>query len=363
MTSKLGLWSAAAMSVAATACISCGQTAFAQEETDQRFGTVHFATSCNETAQRRFDRAMRYQHSFWYRESKEIFEEVLKADPECGIAYWGIALSLLNNPHTPPPAPNLPLGLAAIQKAKAVGAKTAARARLHRCAAGVLYRLRQDRAWRAGAGLSQGDGGAGAAHIPTTTKRRSSTPSRSTSQPRPTTRPMPTSSRARPSWSRSSSASRGIPGVAHYLIHLYDYPALADKGPRRRQALFRDRAGRAARAAHALAHLHARRLLERIRSPPTPPRRARRRRTRSSTTSCTPWTTWSMPICSSAQDAEGAGCRRRDECDHRRQSERSRRPVCAGRQSPARYMVERGDWKGAARAAGAAEHSSPMSMR
>ena len=77
MTSKLGLWSAAAMSVAA--CISCGQTAFAQEETDQRFGTVHFATSCNETAQRRFDRGMRYQHSFWYAQAKEIFEDVLKA--------------------------------------------------------------------------------------------------------------------------------------------------------------------------------------------------------------------------------------------------------------------------------------------
>src|SRR5258707_12917753 len=110
--------------VAATAWISLQQPALGQEETDQRFGTVHFATSCNETAQRRFDRGMRYQHSFWYRESKEIFEEVLKADPECGIAYWGIALSLLNNPHNPPPAPNLPLGLAAIQKGKAVGAKT-----------------------------------------------------------------------------------------------------------------------------------------------------------------------------------------------------------------------------------------------
>src|SRR3979409_1861658 len=91
---------------------------------EEQLGKVHFATSCNEVAQRRFDRAIRYQHSFWYRESKEIFEDVLKADPECGIAYWGIALSLLNNPHAPPPAGNLPLGLAAIQKGKAVGAKT-----------------------------------------------------------------------------------------------------------------------------------------------------------------------------------------------------------------------------------------------
>jgi tetratricopeptide (TPR) repeat protein len=110
--------------VAAIAWISSGPPALSQEETDQRLGTVHFDTSCNETAQRRFDRGMRYQHSFWYRESKEIFEEVLKADPECGIAYWGIAMSMLNNPHNPPPPANLPLGLAAIQKAKAVGAKT-----------------------------------------------------------------------------------------------------------------------------------------------------------------------------------------------------------------------------------------------
>ena len=98
--------------------------AFSQEESDQRLGTVHFPTSCNEVAQRRFDRAMRYQHSFWYRESRGIFEEVIKADPECSIAYWGIALSYLDNPHNPPPPANLPLGLAAIEKAKVVGAKT-----------------------------------------------------------------------------------------------------------------------------------------------------------------------------------------------------------------------------------------------
>ena len=98
------------------------------QDADKQLGAVHFETSCNETAQRRFDRAMRYQHSFWYRQSQEIFEEALKADPKCAIAYWGIALSLLYNPHAPPPAENLPLGLAALQKAKALGAWHAARA-------------------------------------------------------------------------------------------------------------------------------------------------------------------------------------------------------------------------------------------
>ena len=117
---------------------------------------------------------MRYQHSFWYRESKELFEQVLKADPECGIAYWGVALSLLNNPHAPPPVANLPLGLAAVEKGKAVGAKTPARARLHQRDGRVLHRLRQDpiiaaaywpisRPWKAWRGLTR-----------TTTKRRSS---------------------------------------------------------------------------------------------------------------------------------------------------------------------------------------------
>ncbi len=67
---------------------------------------------------------MLYQHSFWYRASQKTFEDVLKADPECGIAYWGIALSLLWNPHVPPPAKNLAEGAAAIAKGKSVGAKT-----------------------------------------------------------------------------------------------------------------------------------------------------------------------------------------------------------------------------------------------
>jgi tetratricopeptide (TPR) repeat protein len=110
------------LAVASLAWMVSSQPVLSQDTSDQRFGTVHFPTSCNETAQRRFDRGMRYQHSFWYRESREIFEDVLEADPSCGIAYWGIALSYLLNPHSPPPAANLPLGLAALRKAQAVGA-------------------------------------------------------------------------------------------------------------------------------------------------------------------------------------------------------------------------------------------------
>ena len=114
---------AASVSIAALA-LSSAQPLVAQSDVDQQLGTVHFKTSCNEVAQRRFDRAMRYQHSFWYLNAKEIFEEVLKADPTCAMAQWGIALTLLDNPHNAIPPSNLAPGLAAIQKAKAMDAKT-----------------------------------------------------------------------------------------------------------------------------------------------------------------------------------------------------------------------------------------------
>src|SRR5690242_16265018 len=102
-------------------CVS--QHAKAQES-DQKLGQVHFETSCKPEAQKLFDRGMLYQHSFWYRASQRTFEEVLKADPGCAIAYWGIALSLLWNPHTAPAAKNLAEGSAALAKGKAVGATT-----------------------------------------------------------------------------------------------------------------------------------------------------------------------------------------------------------------------------------------------
>src|SRR5216684_3907918 len=109
---------------AMAASMTVAQAALAQEALEEQFGKVHFSTSCNDLAQRRFDRAMRYQHSFWYGPAKEIFEEALAADPDCAIAYWGIALSLLLNPHTVPPKDNLALGLATLEKAKSSGAKT-----------------------------------------------------------------------------------------------------------------------------------------------------------------------------------------------------------------------------------------------
>ena len=73
---------ATSVSVAALA-LSSSQPLIAQSDVDKQLGNVNFKTSCNEVAQRRFDRAMRYQHSYWYLNAKEVFEEALKADPTC----------------------------------------------------------------------------------------------------------------------------------------------------------------------------------------------------------------------------------------------------------------------------------------
>src|SRR4051812_21186876 len=96
----------ASVSIAALALSSSSSLA-AETDVDQQLGNLHFQTSCNEVAQRRFDRGMRYQHSFWYLNAKEVFEEALKADPDCAMAQWGIALTLLDNPHSSIPQGNL----------------------------------------------------------------------------------------------------------------------------------------------------------------------------------------------------------------------------------------------------------------
>ena len=77
---KLALAAGAAIALATSATIGPRVPAAFAQEADRQLGNVHFATSCNEVAQRRFDRAMRYQHSFWYRQSRELFESVLEAD-------------------------------------------------------------------------------------------------------------------------------------------------------------------------------------------------------------------------------------------------------------------------------------------
>jgi len=215
--------------IAAAAWLSGAQLVLAQDVSDEQFGRVHFSTSCNEIAQRRFDRAMRYQHSFWYRESKGLFEDALAADPQCAIAYWGIALSLLFNPHVPPPAQNLALGVAALEKGRVLGAKTQ-RERDYIDALLAFYtdHERVPHGQRVQAYLKAME--ALAQRYPDDDEAQIGYS-------------IVLNVAASPNDKTYANQLKGIallepifkrqprhPGVAHYLIHLYDYPPLAEKG-------------------------------------------------------------------------------------------------------------------------------------
>jgi tetratricopeptide (TPR) repeat protein len=213
----------------ALSALGCPAVATAQESGDQQFGTLHFETSCNEVAQRRFDRAMRYQHSFWYRAAREIFEEVAKADPECGMAYWGVALTRLDNPHGPIPTPNLVPGLTAIEKAKSVGAKTECE-RDYINALALMYTDYEKLAHgqRIGAYLQAME--KLAAKYPNDDEAQIAYAITLNTSASPADKTYAQQKKGaailEPIWKRQPRH----PGIAHYLIHLYDYPALAQSG-------------------------------------------------------------------------------------------------------------------------------------
>jgi tetratricopeptide (TPR) repeat protein len=214
--------------LAALAMASPGPIA-AQGEADQQLGNVSFETSCNAVAQRRFNRAMRYQHSFWYSAAKEIFEEVAQADPECGMAHWGVALSLLNNPHAAIPAANLPVGLAAIQKAKAVGAKTE-RERDYIDALMLMYadsdKLTHTQRIRAYLGAMEKL----AAKYPKDDEAQIAYAITLNTSASPADKTYAQQSKGAAILEPISKRLPQHPGVTHYLIHLYDYPATAQQG-------------------------------------------------------------------------------------------------------------------------------------
>src|SRR6266567_6444703 len=220
----------APFAIAATAAVglSFAQPALGQSNGNQ-LGTVHFETSCKPDAQKLFNQAMLYQHSFWYRASQHVFEDVLKADPGCGIAYWGIALSLLWNPHVAAPAKNLAEGADAIAKGKSVGAKTQ-RERDYLDALGGMYadydkvdhRTRMQAYAKAMEQLAQ--------RYPTDDEAQIYYALALNTSASPTDKTYANQLKGAAILEPIAIREPQHPGVAHYLIHLYDYPPIAEKG-------------------------------------------------------------------------------------------------------------------------------------
>ena len=99
---------------------ACVLPALAQRP--ERLGTVSFPVSCNESQQVAINRGIALVHDFWYEESQRQFEQILKADPACAIAHWGIAMSLYHQMWNRPGGTVMTQGWAELEKA--TGAKT-----------------------------------------------------------------------------------------------------------------------------------------------------------------------------------------------------------------------------------------------
>jgi hypothetical protein len=106
-------------------CLPAGRVAGAQEEhaghaSGQTFGSVHFETSCSPAVRSDLDRATAMLHSFFYPETEKAFRGVAEREPSCAMAYWGVAISQRPNPLITPLQPQLlKQGWEAIQQARA----------------------------------------------------------------------------------------------------------------------------------------------------------------------------------------------------------------------------------------------------
>ena len=89
-----------------------------------QLGKLSFETTCSPAAQASFETGLSWLHSFGYQDSERSFAEAAAADPKCAIAYWGVAMSNYHPFWAAPTASEFAKGKKAIDKAVAVGAKS-----------------------------------------------------------------------------------------------------------------------------------------------------------------------------------------------------------------------------------------------
>jgi integrase len=212
---------------------------FAQEEHRhdpaevEKLGTVHFPVSCTAGATAKFERAVALLHSFAYEQAEEAFRGVAAADPSCAMAHWGVAMSLFHpiwaaaNPAAAPTPAQVARGSDAVEKAKALGVRSE-REQDYVDAVSAYYREAGQRLHPARA-LSFAEGMERVAQRhPEDQEAAIFYALALLGTPSPTDRTYAVQRRAAELLNRVLPQAPDHPGVAHYLIHSFDYPALAE---------------------------------------------------------------------------------------------------------------------------------------
>jgi tetratricopeptide (TPR) repeat protein len=91
-----------------------------QANAEERLGRVSFANTCSAPVKAPFNRGVALLHDFWYEEAKRQFQDIYNQDPNCAMAHWGAALSVYHQIWNRPDDRALAEGWNEIQKAQSI---------------------------------------------------------------------------------------------------------------------------------------------------------------------------------------------------------------------------------------------------
>ena len=212
-----------------------------------KVGKVNFPTSCDPKVQAQFERGVAFLHSFFYGEAHSVFEEVTRRDPDCAIAYWGIAMTHYHPIWAPPTPEEMEAGRKAVGQARNGAAKTELEQVLIASVAAFYDAPDAPAAPEGKAGaLAQSCHGVGGhparakAFAAALEKAHAQMPDSEEvtafyalsllgSAP-PADPDLRNQKQAAAMLEKLWAVRQDHPGVVHYLIHAYDYPPTAEKG-------------------------------------------------------------------------------------------------------------------------------------
>ncbi len=235
------------------------QPAHPHTASPEALGTVHFQTSCKPAVAAQFDCGIALLHSFEFGASIRAFTDVVAADSTCAMAHWGVALSRWGNPLAAGsrPAARLQAGQAAVEAATRVATTATDRERGFIAAVGKLYadHQRLDQGARVVA-YERAMAELVAKH-PADTEAKIFHALALTASAPPTDKTYANQNTAGAILEALWKLQPNHPGLAHYIIHTYDVPALADKA-RAAAERYSQIAPSAAHALHMPSHTFTR---------------------------------------------------------------------------------------------------------
>jgi tetratricopeptide (TPR) repeat protein len=197
-------------------------------QTAAQLGKVHFPTTCSKGVRAEFERGVAILHSFWYEEAQKTFEDVAAKSPSCAMAHWGIAMSVYHPlwGATPPSA----LQRGREEMAAAAKLKASPRERSYIHAIGEFYKDSETVPHRARFIAYQSAMERLHAQNPQDDEAAIFYALSLLETGQPTEASLANNRKAGEILKAEFAKNPQHPGVAHYMIHAYDNPAMAPEG-------------------------------------------------------------------------------------------------------------------------------------